>query len=221
MTALPDHPDTVAPRPPGEGGFSRLLGRLSVSRKLMLIYLLDLSAVIYVSGILINEKFLAIDFARKEVQGNAYVQAVRDPLVEAAMAAISDGALHAGLPAQADRLAAAEATHGAGLDSGAPARQLAQAVREIAGEATARRALPFLVLAPTATWMVVSFDALFAEALASKLAYEACYEVTQSNQRQDVCNNDYRASISDAVKTNAIEKPPQGFPDDSWVLGRL
>ena len=132
MTALPDHPDTVAPRPPGEGGFSRLLGRLSVSRKLMLIYLLDLSAVIYVSGILINEKFLAIDFARKEVQGNAYVQAVRDPLVEAAMAAISDGALHAGLPAQADRLAAAEATHGAGLDSGAPARQLAQAVREIA-----------------------------------------------------------------------------------------
>ena len=41
------------------------LGRLSVGRKLMLIYLLDLSAVIYVSGILIHEKFLAIDFARK------------------------------------------------------------------------------------------------------------------------------------------------------------
>ena len=53
--------------------FGRLLARLSVSRKLMLIYLLDLSAVIYVSGILINEKFIAIDFARKEVQGNAYV----------------------------------------------------------------------------------------------------------------------------------------------------
>ncbi len=36
------------------------------------------------------------------------------------------------------------------------------AVREVAGEANARRALPFLVLAPTATWMAITFDALFA-----------------------------------------------------------
>ena len=36
------------------------------------------------------------------------------------------------------------------------------AVREVAGEVAARRALPFLVLAPTATWMVITFDALFA-----------------------------------------------------------
>ena len=55
---------------------NRLLGRLGVGRKLMLIYLLDLTAVIYVSGILINEKFIAIDFARKEVHGNAYVAPV-------------------------------------------------------------------------------------------------------------------------------------------------
>ena len=47
------------------------LVRLSVGRKLTLIYLLDLTAVIYVSGILIHEKFLAIDFARKEVVGAA------------------------------------------------------------------------------------------------------------------------------------------------------
>ena len=39
------------------GKLSKWLGRLSVGRKLMLIYLLDLTAVIYVSGILINEKF--------------------------------------------------------------------------------------------------------------------------------------------------------------------
>ena len=45
------------------------LGRLSVGRKLTLIYLLDLTAVIYVSGILIHEKYLAIDFARKEIVG--------------------------------------------------------------------------------------------------------------------------------------------------------
>ena len=58
--------------------FSTLLARLSVGRKLLLIYLLDLSAVIFISGILINEKFIAIDFARKEIAGNAYIAVVRD-----------------------------------------------------------------------------------------------------------------------------------------------
>lgn len=57
------------------------LGRLSVGRKLMLIYLLDLTAVIYVSGILIHEKYLAIDFARKEVVGTTYAAVVRDALM--------------------------------------------------------------------------------------------------------------------------------------------
>jgi len=58
----------------------RLIGRLSVSRKLILIYALDLTAVIFVSGILINEKFIAIDFARKEIVGNQYIAAVRAAL---------------------------------------------------------------------------------------------------------------------------------------------
>ena len=53
--------------------FSRRLGRLSVGRKLLLIYLLDLTAVIFISGILINEKFIAIDFGRKEKAGAAYI----------------------------------------------------------------------------------------------------------------------------------------------------
>ncbi|MBK1679326.1 EAL domain-containing protein [Rhodocyclus tenuis] len=61
----------------------RLISRLSVGRKLMLIYLLDLSAVIFVSGILVNEKFIAIDFARKEIVGNAYIASVRDAFVAA------------------------------------------------------------------------------------------------------------------------------------------
>jgi hypothetical protein len=57
--------------------FSVWLGRLSVGRKLMLIYLLDLTAVIFVSGLLISEKLDSIDFTRKEVVGTAYVEAVR------------------------------------------------------------------------------------------------------------------------------------------------
>ena len=59
---------------------TRLIGNLSVGRKLILIYALDLTAVIFVSGILINEKFIAIDFARKEIVGNAYIAVVRDAL---------------------------------------------------------------------------------------------------------------------------------------------
>ncbi|MES2584877.1 MAG: EAL domain-containing protein [Pseudomonadota bacterium] len=61
---------------------SRWLGHLSVGRKLTLIYLLDLTAVIYVSGILIHEKYLAIDFARKEIVGTAYTEAVRQNLMD-------------------------------------------------------------------------------------------------------------------------------------------
>ena len=58
------------------------LGRLSVGRKLTLIYLLDLTAVIYISGILIHEKYLAINFARKEIAGTEYAETVRQNLME-------------------------------------------------------------------------------------------------------------------------------------------
>jgi len=97
---------------------NRLLGRLGVGRKLMLIYLLDLTAVIYVSGILINEKFIAIDFARKEVQGNAYISALRDPLLAAARR-LGDGgpAEAAAIRSQLGIVAAAEAAQGQGLGS--------------------------------------------------------------------------------------------------------
>ena len=61
--------------------FSLWLGRLGVGRKLMLIYLLDLTAVIYVSGLLISEKLDSIDFTQKEVVGTAYVEAVRHNLM--------------------------------------------------------------------------------------------------------------------------------------------
>ena len=112
--------------------FGRLLSRLSVSRKLMLIYLLDLSAVIYVSGILINEKFIAIDFARKEVQGNAYVEGVRDALTDAAHAGIGQSARRATLTARAESVVQAEQAHGAGMQSAASAQLLVQALRTAA-----------------------------------------------------------------------------------------
>ncbi len=69
--------------------FFRFLGRLRVGRKLLLIYLLDLSAVLYISGILIHEKYIAIDFSDKELTGNAYVAAVHDALIDFALAGLS------------------------------------------------------------------------------------------------------------------------------------
>lgn len=65
------------------------------------------------------------------------------------------------------------------------------------------------------------FDPLFCEAMASKLAYEACYAITQSLQGREQMSNDYKMSLKDAALSNAIAKPPQGMMDDSWMLGRL
>jgi hypothetical protein len=89
-----------------KGIFARFVGRLPVGRKLLLIYLLDLSAVIYVSGILINEKYIAINFARKEVAGSAYIAEVRDVLSALSVPIVpaSDG--KASSPAPSDALLA-------------------------------------------------------------------------------------------------------------------
>lgn len=65
------------------------------------------------------------------------------------------------------------------------------------------------------------FDPLFDEVLASKLAYEACYAIMQSRDGQRAAFDDYKAAVREAALSNAIAKPPQGLPDDSWVLGRL
>ncbi len=57
---------------------TRWLGRLSVRRKLLLIYALDLTAVIYITGILVNEKLTTIEFTHKEIVGSQYIATVRD-----------------------------------------------------------------------------------------------------------------------------------------------
>ena len=95
------------------GKISRLIGKLTVGRKLALIYLLDLSAVIFISGILINEKYLAIDFSRKEMAGNEYIAVIRDALLPLTRA----GAEEQGAAAAAG-IARAESALGGGMRSG-------------------------------------------------------------------------------------------------------
>jgi len=60
-----------------------MLSRLRVSHKLLLIYALDMVAVIFLGSVLASEKLLSIDFARKELAGQTYIDAVRDVLFTA------------------------------------------------------------------------------------------------------------------------------------------
>ena len=119
---------------------SRLLGRLSVGRKLMLIYLLDLLAVIFISSILINEKFIAIDFARKEIAGNAYIDGVRDLLHDAALAGAGQPVPGPGLQARLAGLQATEAGLGEGLQTVDLNAALVTAVSDLASSTPDTRA---------------------------------------------------------------------------------
>ena len=124
--------------------FGRLLSRLSVGRKLMLIYLLDLSAVIFVSTILINEKFIAIDFARKEVRGNDYLQGLSGALLEVAARGTGAVAAPAPLADAAQAVQRTELAHGEGLQTAEPAAALRQALDALdrgQPDASAERAL--------------------------------------------------------------------------------
>ena len=65
------------------------------------------------------------------------------------------------------------------------------------------------------------FDANFVEAFACKIALEICFHVTGSDSKKESIRRDYKRAIREAVLSNAIELPPQGMADDSFVLARL
>lgn len=64
------------------------------------------------------------------------------------------------------------------------------------------------------------FDALFAEALAAKLALECCEEITQSSSKKDRAQYDYDQAIAEAKRVGAIEKQAQEAPEDPWLQAR-
>ena len=65
------------------------------------------------------------------------------------------------------------------------------------------------------------FDALFVVSFATRLAFECCEQITNSNSKKQQLAADYKESIKAAVRANAIEKPPQSIGDDSWIVTRL
>jgi diguanylate cyclase (GGDEF)-like protein/PAS domain S-box-containing protein len=101
----------------------RFLGRLSVGRKLLLIFLLDMSAVIYISGILVNEKYLAINFARKELAGNAYIAGLQNAMLASAAGSTP--------PETAAEVSQAEQQWGAGMSSAEPSEAFVKALNAL------------------------------------------------------------------------------------------
>lgn len=63
-------------------------------------------------------------------------------------------------------------------------------------------------------------DALFREALSAKLAEALCEEITQSNSKMATVVVAYKEAVAEAKRANAIEKPAEQPPEDSWVTCR-
>jgi len=62
-----------------------------------------------------------------------------------------------------------------------------------------------------------SFDPLFAEALAARLAMELCEELTQSSSKRQSLASDYLFHVSQARSTNSIQSGPRAPEIDEWV----
>lgn len=67
---------------------------------------------------------------------------------------------------------------------------------------------------------VSQWDAAFQEAIASRLAYECCYRITQSTEREDRCLRDYKMALQEAVRANALESAAERASDDTWLRVR-
>jgi hypothetical protein len=65
------------------------------------------------------------------------------------------------------------------------------------------------------------YTALFNEALATRLAYEACEELTQSDAKKQILAAELRNMIDLAYRSDAIEQPRDDLPEDDWLSVRL
>jgi hypothetical protein len=66
-----------------------------------------------------------------------------------------------------------------------------------------------------------SWDPLFREALAARIAAEICEDLTQSNEKRNLAWQEYKNALSAAKRVNAIERPSQALPDDQLIISRL
>lgn len=64
------------------------------------------------------------------------------------------------------------------------------------------------------------FDEAFIEAFASKLAYEVAERLTSSSEKKKSAGEDYKFALSEARRTNAIERMSEDRVTDDWERAR-
>lgn len=65
------------------------------------------------------------------------------------------------------------------------------------------------------------FPPTFSEAVACKLAWQLCEELTQSNTKKADAKAEFEDAIKEARRVNAIQSLAQDAPTDGWVAARL
>lgn len=61
------------------------------------------------------------------------------------------------------------------------------------------------------------YPPLFVEAFACRLAAEICEKLTQNLSKRDAAWKERAQALREAIRINAIERPPQSIPPSSWV----
>lgn len=65
-----------------------------------------------------------------------------------------------------------------------------------------------------------AYDALFIDAVATRLAFELCEALTQSNTKKDALFQEYEDSLTRARRVDGQENPPQQYEEDEWIAVR-
>jgi hypothetical protein len=60
----------------------------------------------------------------------------------------------------------------------------------------------------------------FVEAFSSKLAFDICEDLTQSNTKKDILAQLFASDLLRAKKINGLQKAPDAFPTFSWLAAR-
>jgi hypothetical protein len=64
------------------------------------------------------------------------------------------------------------------------------------------------------------FDPSFVQCLATRIAAEICFGITQKANLRDTLMQEYLFSLNDSGALSASEKPPEFAPDSTWILSR-
>lgn len=66
-----------------------------------------------------------------------------------------------------------------------------------------------------------SWDPMFREVLACRIAAELAEDLTQSTGKRQQAWTEYQQAVKDAVKAGSIERQPVMIADSTWIFGRL